>query len=426
MTELRETPRSDGLRALTFVGSLSLAWVTARPFVDLGASDALDLATGREAISYVAFGLCALCCAALVFRQDRPAFAPLRRPAYLGIGVCLGLSVLLSQDLASSLKRAMLCLFAVIVAAALPLLPRDRRQFVRFIAVCAAIVLGLSYFGVLFLPDLAIHQSSDLLEPELAGDWRGVFGHKNAAAAVFAFVLFAGIYVLRAGDMAAGALIALLSFVFLVFAHGKTANMMAPPAILISLLVTRYGAAWAWRVLALSPFLALTAFGVGSVIFSPLQGLGSSLLRDATFTGRTDIWRFALSKIWQHPLFGFGFGAFWNTPEVRYGTDASAAWVAVAQHAHNSYVDVALTMGLPALALTIWAFVFQPLADIGRAVQAHSDPALVMLMTQIWLFGLYLSTLESFFFDRADPIWFTFLFAVFALRYLSTFRIAST
>jgi hypothetical protein len=44
------------------------------------------------------------------------------------------------------------------------------------------------------------------------------------------------------------------------------------------------------------------------------------------------------------------------------------------------------------------------------------------LLTQIWLFGLYVSSLESFLFDRADPIWFTFLFAVFALRYVASFR----
>ena len=45
-----------------------------------------------------------------------------------------------------------------------------------------------------------------------------------------------------------------------------------------------------------------------------------------------------------------------------------------------------------------------------------------MVLLRIWLFGLYLSSMESFFLDRADPLWFTFLLAVFGLHYLARFR----
>jgi len=43
---------------------------------------------------------------------------------------------------------------------------------------------------------------------------------------------------------------------------------------------------------------------------------------------------------------------------------------------------------------------------------------------QIWLFGIYLSSLESFFFDRANAIWITFLFALMSIRYIATFRVS--
>jgi hypothetical protein len=33
--------------------------------------------------------------------------------------------------------------------------------------------------------------------------------------------------------------------------------------------------------------------------------------------------------------------------------------------------------------------------------------------------------MESFFLDRADPLWFTFLLAVFGLHYLARFRVSS-
>ena len=45
-----------------------------------------------------------------------------------------------------------------------------------------------------------------------------------------------------------------------------------------------------------------------------------------------------------------------------------------------------------------------------------------MVFLRIWLFGLYLSSMESFFLDRADPLWFTFLVAMFGLHYLARFR----
>jgi hypothetical protein len=47
------------------------------------------------------------------------------------------------------------------------------------------------------------------------------------------------------------------------------------------------------------------------------------------------------------------------------------------------------------------------------------------LFLRIWLFGVWLSSMESFLLDRADPIWFTFLISVFGLHYISRFRQAS-
>jgi hypothetical protein len=57
-------------------------------------------------------------------------------------------------------------------------------------------------------------------------------------------------------------------------------------------------------------------------------------------------------------------------------------------------------------------------ADLG----GNSGP-LTMALLRMWLFGVYLSSMESFFLDGADPSWFTFLLAVFGLHYLARFRL---
>jgi O-antigen ligase len=409
-------------RAVAFVAALALAWITLQPFPDLAAAGALDLGSGRDTTTYVAFALCAAFCLYLTAPTDGPGLRRLANPAYVALAAWIGLSGVTSQDAGTSLKRAALCGFVAVVAAALPLLPRGRRHLATLLALAAGALLALSYFGVIFMPHYAIHQARDLAEPGLAGDWRGVFAHKNAASAVFVFVGFIGIYVARAGRAVVGVLIACLSLLFVILANGKTANMLWLPTLAVSLFAARHGGGWRWRAAAMAPFAALNAIGVGSVIFAPLASLAASLPVDATFTGRTDVWRYALGKLAAHPFLGYGFDAFWNTEAVRFGTDNSAAWVAGAAHAHNGFVDAVLSMGLPGLALALWAFVVQPLADIGKAARNGAEPALVTLLTQIWLFGLYVSSLESFLFDRADPIWFTFLFAVFGLRYVASFR----
>jgi O-antigen ligase len=98
-------------------------------------------------------------------------------------------------------------------------------------------------------------------------------------------------------------------------------------------------------------------------------------------------------------------------------------WTATAAHSHNGYLDTALGIGLPGLALLIVVLVIAPLRNFHVADRSGNDGPLTMLLLRIWLFGLYLSSLESFFLDRADPLWFTFLMAVFGLHYLARYRL---
>jgi hypothetical protein len=66
--------------------------------------------------------------------------------------------------------------------------------------------------------------------------------------------------------------------------------------------------------------------------------------------------------------------------------------------------------------------VIRPLRDFQKADRGGNGGPLAMAMLRIWLFALYLASMESFFLDRADPTWFTLLLAVFCLHYLARFR----
>jgi len=72
--------------------------------------------------------------------------------------------------------------------------------------------------------------------------------------------------------------------------------------------------------------------------------------------------------------------------------------------------------------LLMAAIVVKPLRDFQGTDEGGNNGPLAMVFLRIWLFGLYLSSMESFFLDRADPLWFTFLVAMFGLHYLARFR----
>jgi O-antigen ligase len=172
----------------------------------------------------------------------------------------------------------------------------------------------------------------------------------------------------------------------------------------------------------LIPLVLLNLLSVGTVVNESLAEIAKTLPLDASFTGRTDIWTFALQAAQQRLLTGYGFAAFWGSDSVK-NLPEGMEWAATAAHSHNGYLDATLTMGLPGLALLIAVVVIAPLRNFQMADRGGNNGPLAMALLQIWLFGIYLSSLESFFLDRDDPIWFTFLVAVFGLHYLARFRV---
>jgi len=408
-------------RSLLFVVAFVLVIVTLRPFQDLRAALTTGPVEGNDTLTYFAFLGLGAGATALAWRHAAPALGALMRPAFLCLAAWICLSALTSYDPMTSSKRAVLSFLVIASAAMAPLLPRGRAEMAGLLTVVAAIPLALCYFGVLFLPDVSIHSLADSLEPDLAGDWRGVFSHKNIASPVVGFLAYIGMYLARIGRRGAGFTIAGAALAFLYFTHGKTSSALWFPAAFVGYFLARSPGVITFAV-ALVPPLTLNALGFGAQVAPALASLAAALPFDSSFTGRADLWRFATQKIAERPFAGRGFDSFWDDPSLR--ANAEEGWIAGAAHAHNGYVDAMLAMGLIGLALTLWAFVVQPLADLRDCARGGADPALAALAARIWVYGIWVSSLETFLYDRANPVWFLFLFAVFTLRYLATFRVA--
>jgi O-antigen ligase len=161
---------------------------------------------------------------------------------------------------------------------------------------------------------------------------------------------------------------------------------------------------------------------VGSVVSEGFANFTKQLPIDPTFTGRTDVWEFALEAFREKPILGHGYAAFWDNILDRQ-TARGAEWTVTAAHSHNSYLDLAVTIGLPGLILIILIFVLAPLKNFQMIQESNNSPSLAKLFLTIWLFGLYYGTTETFLFDRQNPTWFMFLIAVAGLHFLSRFPV---
>jgi O-antigen ligase len=419
---LRRLQVIDLLRGATFVGALLLCWISLHPFADLGDQQFNETTTGNETMTYLAFGCVGALALMLALRDSLPGLSTLLTPSLTLFGAWIVASVLLSQDPGTSVRRLALTACVISVTAAIMLLPKSQHELMRWFSTAALVLLAVCYLGILLAPNISTHLVTDAQETQLAGDWRGVFGHKNMAAGIMAMLVFIGIYAVRSGAWLSGLAIVLPAFCFLLNTAGKSSLALLLVVLALTSLTGLIRPFWLRVAMLLTPLLMLNLFSVGTVMVDGLAEIAEKLPLDTSFTGRADIWTFAVQSLKLRLATGYGFAAFWGTDAIR-NLPEGKEWAEYASHSHNGYLDTALAMGLPGLALLVTALVIVPLRNFQVAERGGNGGPLLLLLLQIWLFGLYLSALESFFLDRSDPLWFTFLLAVFGLHYLARFRL---
>lgn len=411
------------VRGALFIGVLLSVWISLQPFADLGNPTMGDAATGRGT-TYALFGLLAVLSLALVAHKHAEALRSFVSTPYILFGCWMCINLVMSRDPSASAQRFVLTACVFVVAATLLLLPSSARELNRWLGVAVLTFLAVCYLGVMLTPHLAVHQATDVWEYHLAGDWRGVFDHKNTASAVMAMLIFVGIYLTRSGAALVGPLVTVLSVVFLFFAAGKSSTALCLVVLVLTALVSAARTFRVRAVLCYAPLIVLNLMSVGAVVSPMLASVARLLPFDASFTGRVDVWKFAFASIAQKPFFGYGYFAFWGSDYVQNIDTGEAidSWVLIASHSHNGYLDSALALGIPGLLLVISILVVIPLRNYHRAAMLGGPTPLANMFLRIWLFGIYIASLESYFLDRTDPMWFTFLLAVIGLHYLSRFR----
>ncbi|MGH6888043.1 MAG: O-antigen ligase family protein [Rhizomicrobium sp.] len=259
----------------------------------------------------------------------------------------------------------------------------------------------------------AVHLPGEL-DPQLVGDWRGLYFHKNIAGSVSA--LTAILFFFRAWKVRPflNGAFCLAAVAFTIMTASKSSLGLLPVAIAAGCL---YGAAWRRGLdrAILCTALLLAAILAGAVLVS-WSGLLAHAFADPTkLTGRTAIWQGEIAFIRDHFLLGAGFGSFSDTGAAsllhNYVADT---WVLSISQGHNAYLEILVTIGAVGFALAMLVLVVAPARAFWRFGPANFDERAVLLA--IFVFMLAHNFLESDFLGGDDPAWVVFLMMLAMLR----------
>ncbi|MGI8687803.1 MAG: glycosyltransferase [Thermomicrobiales bacterium] len=251
-------------------------------------------------------------------------------------------SVLWSGAPSISFRRAVALLgssiFGLYLATRFP-----RGELMRLFLAVSVIVTILSLLTVVALPAYAIDNS---------GAWQGVFGQKNHLGRFMA--LSAIVWLLYAASVRRHRLLAgfgVLSVALVLLSRSATsiALLVILVAVLLLVRIVRMRAS-----VALPLLLSLLAVG-GYLAMSVIRNLSrvTSLLgRDASLTGRTQLWSLVWQMIRTHPWFGFGYGGFW----LGFDGPSASIWSIVGWNpptAHDGFLDLLLDLGIAGMILFV-------------------------------------------------------------------------
>jgi len=403
---------------------MALMLISLQPF----ASASLVSDTGGDGgsivnqVGFLAAGL--VFAVATMCLASRKVLGSLISPSFLLLAVVLAYSVARAPDPDSTIRGVVLTVIGMFIAFATIILPRSEKDFQLALLAGAAAALAMSYGGLVLVPDLAMH-GYDAYEPQHAGLWRGHFSHKNVAGPVMCVIAIFGLYLMRTGHRFGGLIIFLAGALFVLKTGSKTTSGFFPLSIMIVLMAGLFGRSGAAVLAFLGTLGAVAMVTLGSLYSGRISYFIEDLLGDRTYTGRTTLWEFSLSKIPEKPWLGFGLYNFWSTDNVfLLDKPFEAAWdYRFIVHGHNNYLDILLNLGFLGGSVLLWVLFVGPVINYTRARKIPGNRKIADMFFMIIVFAALLSFLETFFLARNDSLWLMHVFAVFGLHLAARFSL---
>jgi len=321
-----------------------------------------------------------------------------RMPILAALLVLTALSVLWSINQELTLRRVlaagMTTVFGVHLASRY-----NWRELLTLFGLTWFFLACLSYIVSIGMPVLGQEQV------EHVGAWRGPWFQKNTlgghmARSTFLFAFLILTEQERRRLWIAG-LVLSMGLVFMSTSKTALLGMLIGFLILGGAVVMKRGARRAlvlvWSTITIGGLMVAVAVLQPALVFELLG-------RDATLTGRTDIWTALRYVIAERPWLGHGYGAFWTPGSVQaeFVRD-QVQWAAPT--AHNGWLETWLSIGLVGLALFSLSFAM----TVGRAISAAFSSwygiFAIGFLAQFFLFSLS----ESSILQQNSIVWLSYV-----------------
>jgi exopolysaccharide production protein ExoQ len=322
---------------------------------------------------------------------------------------CL-MSAFWSDEPDITLRRAALAAVVVLSAMMSASTLGAQRSFQMWRWVLATILV-VNWASIPFVHQ-AVHLAGDP-EPQLVGDWRGLYFHKNIAGAVSAIT--AMLFFFSAWDRKrwSDCVLCVAAIGFTVMTQSKSSLLLLPIALAAGAI---YRIAWHRRLdrMILGVLFALMAVCGTAFVLMDQSAIARFFADPTEFTGRAEIWQAELSFIADHPWLGAGFGSFADTGSQSPLHDyVGGDWVDAVAHGHNAYLQLCVTIGSVGLLLALVALIVLPLT---KFVRENSGRVAEMAMPfALFVFLVLHNLLESDFLEGDSPAWVAFLLVLAAL-----------
>jgi O-antigen ligase len=262
----------------------------------------------------------------------------------LGLVGFLLLSAVWSINPQATMRQGIIYLFVVVGAIGIA----GSFEIDEFMKVVAAVCVLAALVSLLLI---VVSPSSVFVGD--TGEYRGIFSQKNEVGEAMAVGALATLHGLRASKRHRwqGALILAILTIVCFLSESATSLLTIIGLCSVDTVSAMMRKGGIVRILG----IMVTFIAVPIVAFIAIfpDGLLDMMGKDPTLTGRTIIWSYVTPYIYQKPLLGWGYAAFWspNNPAAM-EIGESIHWFA--PEAHNGLLEILLTVGVVGAALFIF------------------------------------------------------------------------
>jgi exopolysaccharide production protein ExoQ len=232
----------------------------------------------------------------------------------------------------------------------------------------------------------------------------GIYSHKNSLGGAAAFCTMFLLYGLAQPGKVYKTVVLLMLPVALFILFRSQAKTSLALTLIVPFIAGGFTLARYYFRLPMPLLFGLLAIVVPFVLFSGIIDFSVTEISvlisgDPTFTGRTDLWNFALEKIAERPWFGYGFHSFWQIGDISPAWAGPRGFLQRTPHAHEGYLDLLLQGGIVGFSLFV-GIVLTVAGWISRATDEM--PWGGFMFASVFIFEALINLLESNWLDPLD------------------------